>query len=92
MEFDILFITALHFLTLILVCFSFKVLFDNISFKRKTHNEHARLVKDLEKHTKRLKLNTQKQQVLDDLTALLLKRLFKISKDLMAVQKLMFKS
>lgn len=88
MEFDILLIHGLHLLALILVCFSVKVFFNMMSFKRKADKEHSILMKDLEVQTQKLKLNSQKVQVFDNLTALLLKRLFKITKDLLAVQKL----
>ncbi len=90
MEFDILLIHGLLLLALILVCFSVKVFFNIMSFKRKAHKENSVLMKDLEVQTQKLKLNSQKVLVFDNLTALLMKRLFKITKELLAVQKMIF--
>ena len=85
-----LFTIVIFLLVSILVFFSIKVYIDTLVVEKKGNFEYLKLKDAFTIETKRNQINQQKISLVDELNESLFSRLFKIAKDLLSLQKLIF--
>ncbi len=90
MSIDVLVIWFLFALIAVLILISVKMVVNNLNLNKLADVYCKNLSKNLKAERKLFEKNSQKIILIDDLNEALFKRLFKITKELLFVQKLIF--
>ncbi len=90
MSIDVLVIWFLFALIVVLILISVKMVVNNLNLNKLADIYYENLSKKLKAERKLFEKNSQKIILIDDLNEALFKRLFKITKELLFVQKLIF--
>ena len=90
MDFNLFFIIVIYVLISILIGFIIKVYIDTIGINKKGELEYLKLVNHFTLENEKLQISNQKIILVEDLNKSLFNRIFKIAKDLLSLQKLIF--
>lgn len=90
--FNYLFVRAIYTLVLILILFVIKTVVHGISLKKTWDENCIVLQKNLVTEQIKLDNNKEKLQLVEDLHKTLFNRLFKITRDIIIMQKLIFET
>lgn len=90
MEFNYICIWVIYLLVFILMLFIIKTIFKTLHLKYVATKNYLVLEENFQLEYKKLEYNNHKVQLLEDLHQTLFNRLFKITRDIILMQKLIF--
>ena len=83
---------AIYLLVLVFIFLIIKVIIRTVYLKRIVNKSYMALQKNIDREQYRLQRNSGKIQLLEDLHKTLFNRLFKITRDIILLQKLIFET